>query len=105
MGTIASLGGATIITLHKGLPLLNQTEPIQGRTPLTEEMSSSTDMQNWKWGCIYLLGHCVAWASWMVFQPLQTTLVAVMATLVLGDQLYSGGIIGALLIMLGLYSV
>ncbi|BBH04137.1 nodulin MtN21 /EamA-like transporter family protein [Prunus dulcis] len=147
--------GATIITLHKGLPLLNQTEPIQGRTPLTEEMSSSTDMQNWKWGCIYLLGHCVAWASWMVFQypakltltsftcffgliqflviavfvetefenwkiqsgeefgpvivavfqPLQTTLVAVMATLVLGDQLYSGGIIGALLIMLGLYSV
>ncbi|CAL8159300.1 unnamed protein product [Prunus armeniaca] len=119
---------------------------------LGEEMSSSTDMQNWKWGCIYLLGHCVAWASWMVFQypakltltsftcffgliqflaiavfvetefenwkiqsgeelftilyaPLQTTLGAVMATLVLGDQLYSGGIIGALLIMLGLYSV
>ncbi|CAB4281340.1 unnamed protein product [Prunus armeniaca] len=163
MGTIASLGGATVITLHQGLPLLNQTQPIQGRTPLTEEMSSSTDMQNWKWGCIYLLGHCVAWASWMVFQypakltltsftcffgliqflaiavfvetefenwkiqsgeelftilyaysgpvfvavfqPLQTTLGAVMATLVLGDQLYSGGIIGALLIMLGLYSV
>ncbi|PQQ00331.1 hypothetical protein Pyn_18546 [Prunus yedoensis var. nudiflora] len=157
MGTIASVGGATIITLYKSLPLLNQTEPIQGRTPLTEEMSSSTDMQNWKWGCIYLLGHCLAWATWMVFQapmlkkypvkltltsftcffgliqflvitafvetefenwkiqsgeelftilyaPLQT-LDAVKATLVLGDQLYSGGIIGALLNMLGLYSV
>ncbi|PQQ15560.1 putative protein phosphatase 2C 8 isoform X1 [Prunus yedoensis var. nudiflora] len=132
----------------------SKTQPIQGRTPLTEEMSSSTDMQNWKWGCIYLLGHCLAWASWMVFQApmlkkypvkltltsftcffgliqflvitvfvqtefenwkiqsgeelftiLYATLMPVMATLVLGDQLYSGGIIGALLIMLGLYSV
>ncbi|XP_010249759.1 PREDICTED: WAT1-related protein At3g18200 [Nelumbo nucifera] len=40
-----------------------------------------------------------------VFQPVQTVLVAIMASLILRDQLYSGGIIGAILIMIGLYSV
>ena len=35
---------------------------------------------------------CVA-----VFQPLQTFLVAVMAALILGDQLYSGGYVDNLL--------
>ncbi|KAK4362036.1 hypothetical protein RND71_017277 [Anisodus tanguticus] len=39
------------------------------------------------------------------FQPVQTVLVAVMALIVLGDQLYSGGILGGLLIMVGLYLV
>ncbi|PON82281.1 Plant-drug/metabolite exporter [Trema orientale] len=183
LGTIASIGGATVITLYKGPPLLQQREDIQGNT-LAEEMPRNT--QNWTWGCIYLLGHCLSWAGWMVFQapvlkkypaklsltsftcffgliqfmviaafvetdfehwkiqsgeevftilyagivssavvialqtwciqkggpvfvavfqPLQTLLVAIMATLILSDQLYSGGIIGAILIMLGLYSV
>ncbi|KAE8662084.1 Auxin-induced protein 5NG4 [Hibiscus syriacus] len=23
---------------------------------------------NWTWGCIYLLGHCLSWAGWLVFQ-------------------------------------
>ncbi|VVB03641.1 unnamed protein product [Arabis nemorensis] len=40
-----------------------------------------------------------------VFQPLQTLLVAAMAFLLLGDQLYSGSIVGAVFIMLGLYLV
>ncbi|PNX83546.1 auxin-induced protein 5ng4-like, partial [Trifolium pratense] len=40
-----------------------------------------------------------------VFQPIQTFLVALMAALILGDQLYLGGIIGAILIVLGLYLV
>ncbi|EEF41964.1 conserved hypothetical protein [Ricinus communis] len=40
-----------------------------------------------------------------IFQPMQTLLVAIMASLILGDQLYFGRIIGAILIMLGLYSV
>ncbi|KAJ7975174.1 WAT1-related protein [Quillaja saponaria] len=184
LGTIACVGGATIITLYKGPPLLHQTHQAQGNT--LEVDGSESKMQNWTWGCIYLLGHCLSWAGWMVFQapivkkypakltlttftcffgliqfliiaafvetdfehwkiqtgeelftilyagivasgivislqtwciqkggpvfvavfqPMQTFLVAVMAALILGDQLYSGGIIGAILIMLGLYSV
>lgn len=184
LGTIASIGGATIITLYKGPPLLNQSEQIQGLT--SEDEIYAKNVQNWTWGCIYLLGHCFSWAGWMVFQapvlkkypakltltsftcffgliqflviaafvetdlnnwkiqsgeelftilyagivasgivfslqtwcihkggpvvvavfqPLQTLLVAIMAFLILGDQLYSGRVIGAVLIMLGLYSV
>ncbi|XP_077242427.1 WAT1-related protein At3g18200-like [Tasmannia lanceolata] len=40
-----------------------------------------------------------------VFQPVSTLLVAIMAFLIFGDQLYSGAVIGAIVIMVGLYSV
>lgn len=40
-----------------------------------------------------------------VFQPVQTVAVAIMASIILGDQLYSGGLIGSVLIMIGLYFV
>ncbi|KAJ8476101.1 hypothetical protein OPV22_019828 [Ensete ventricosum] len=40
-----------------------------------------------------------------VFQPAQTVVVAIMAAVILGDQLYSGGIIGSILIVFGLYFV
>ncbi|XP_021291989.1 WAT1-related protein At3g18200 [Herrania umbratica] len=184
LGTIASVGGAIIITLYKGPLLLHQSNTTQGHS--TEEDMSSRNMQNWTWGCIYLLGHCLSWAGWLVFQapvlkkypakltltsftcffgmiqflviaafvetdfhhwkiqskeelftilyagvvasgvvfylqtwcihkggpvivaifqPLQTLLVAIMAFMILGDQLYSGSVIGAVFIMLGLYLV
>ncbi|XP_057443479.1 WAT1-related protein At3g18200 [Lotus japonicus] len=183
LGTIASVGGATVITLYKGPPLLHMQT--QGVT-LEVDQSSTKNVQNWTWGCIYLLGHCLSWAGWMVFQapvvkkypakltltsftcffgliqflviaaftetdlekwkiksseelftilyagivasgfvialqtwciqkggpvfvavfqPIQTVLVAVMAALILGDQLYFGGVIGAILIVFGLYLV
>ncbi|KAK3225240.1 hypothetical protein Dsin_005102 [Dipteronia sinensis] len=179
VGTVASVGGATIITLYKGPPLLHQTQA-------TTFEQDSKKIQNWTWGCIFLLGHCVSWAAWMVlqapvlkkypakltltsftcffgliqflviaafvdpdinrwkiesgeelftilyagivasgivfslqtwcihkggpvfvavFQPMQTLLVAFMASLILGDQLYAGGILGAIFIVLGLYIV
>ncbi|CAD6338860.1 unnamed protein product [Miscanthus lutarioriparius] len=40
-----------------------------------------------------------------VFQPLQTVMVAILAAIFLGDQLYTGGVIGAAIIVIGLYSV
>ncbi|KAG8076499.1 hypothetical protein GUJ93_ZPchr0006g43623 [Zizania palustris] len=40
-----------------------------------------------------------------VYQPVQTLLVAVMASLLLGEHFYLGGIIGAVLIVSGLYLV
>jgi len=55
-------------------------------------------LQTW---CIYKGGPVFV----AVFQPLQTLLVAAMAFIVLGDQLYSGSILGAMFIMLGLYLV
>ncbi|KAK6921247.1 EamA domain [Dillenia turbinata] len=177
LGTIATIGGATIITLYKGVPLLHGTS-------LKEDMFSS--MQNLTLGCLYLLAQCLSWGAWLnlqaivlknypaklsitaiscfigliqitaiaaifetdpdqwkiksveeltailylgivtsgflftlqawciqkggpvlvaVVQPFQTVLVAFVAALVLGDQFYTGGIIGAVLVVLGLYSV
>ncbi|KAJ1260333.1 hypothetical protein BS78_10G224200 [Paspalum vaginatum] len=56
---------------------------------------------NIKVWCINKAGpHFVA-----VFQPLQTVLVAIMAAIFLGDRLYTGGVIGAVIIVAGLYCV
>ncbi|KAJ4713468.1 WAT1-related protein [Melia azedarach] len=187
LGTVASVGGASIITLYKGPPLLHLTNQITPENTLEhQDHTSSNKIQNWTWGCIFLFGHCISWAGWMVlqapvlkkypakltltsftcffgliqflviaafvetdinrwiiqsgeelftilyagivasgivfslqtwcihkggpvfvavFQPLQTLLVAVMACLILGDQLYSGRILGAVFIVAGLYLV
>ncbi|KAJ4808143.1 WAT1-related protein [Rhynchospora pubera] len=183
-GTIVSIGGATIITLYKGLPLLNHQLP--HIKILNSIFLSSNPILNWTLGCVFIIGNCVAWSAWMVlqvpvlrrypaklsslsltivfgliqfliiasflendverwkvhstgelftilyaglvasglslslhiwcidkggplftavFQPVQTVMVAVMAALILGDQLYSGGIIGSVLIVIGLYFV
>ncbi|KAJ8621190.1 hypothetical protein MRB53_029719 [Persea americana] len=40
-----------------------------------------------------------------VYQPVQTLVVAIMASIALGEQFYLGGIIGAALIIVGLYLV
>lgn len=40
-----------------------------------------------------------------VYQPVQTLVVAIMASLTLGEKFYLGGIIGAALIIVGLYLV
>ncbi|KAK4381217.1 WAT1-related protein [Sesamum angolense] len=187
LGTLASVGGATIITLYKGPPILHQASTLEGPNSYGESaIISSTKVQNWTWGCIFLIGHCLSWAGWMVlqapivkkypaklsltsftfffgliqflsiaafvekdpkrwqiqsgeeiftilyagiissglvislqtwciqkggpvfvasFQPVQTVLVAGMAFIILGDQLYFGGVIGAVLIVIGLYLV
>ncbi|KAJ0989130.1 hypothetical protein J5N97_007486 [Dioscorea zingiberensis] len=181
IGTIVSIGGATIITLYKGPPLLHQPPYIT-----LGAMSSSSQILNWTLGCVYMLGNCIAWSAWMVlqvpllkkyparlsvtaftcffgviqflviavftepeidkwkvhsggelctilyaglvgsgisfslqiwcidrggplfvavFQPVQTVAVAIMASLILGDELYTGGIIGSILIIIALYLV
>ncbi|XP_043694649.1 WAT1-related protein At3g18200-like [Telopea speciosissima] len=187
LGTIVSVGGATVITLYKGTPLLHHSHhPLEISIEGEALENPSKNVQNWTLGCLYLLGHCLSWSGWMVFQapiikkypakltltsftcffgviqflviaafaetdldrwkiqsgeelltilyagvvasgivvalqtwcihkggpvfvavfqPVQMVLVAVMACLILGDQLYAGGIIGSVLIIIGLYSV
>ncbi|KAG0486024.1 hypothetical protein HPP92_008119 [Vanilla planifolia] len=166
LGTVVSIGGATIITLY-GVPIRFQPNLTREATPL------SSQILNWALGCVYILGNCLAWSAWMVlqvpvlkkyparlslttltcffgllqflaiaaftekdierwkgvvasgiafslqlwcidrggplfvavFQPVQTLMVAIMASIILGDQLYSGGLIGSIVITAGLYSV
>lgn len=59
LGTIVSIGGATTITLYRGFPLLHRSLTAQ------ETINKS---QNWTLGCLYLMGHCLSWAAWMVLQ-------------------------------------
>ncbi|KAL5212277.1 hypothetical protein ABZP36_023124 [Zizania latifolia] len=182
IGTVVSIGGATVITLYKGIPLLN----FKPGHMLGASIVSQNLVLNWTVGCLFLLGNCFAWSGWMVlqapvlkkyparlsvltlslafglvqllaiaafwendtgkwklhskeelftilyaglvasgvalslqiwcidrggalftaiFQPVQTVMVAIMAAVILGDQLYTGGIIGAVLIVFGLYFV
>lgn len=65
-GTVVSVGGATIITLYKGLPLLSN-QP--GPTNLT-----STQILNWTLGCLYILSHITAWSAWIVLQVISRSL-------------------------------
>ncbi|XP_020585058.1 auxin-induced protein 5NG4-like [Phalaenopsis equestris] len=179
LGTVVCIGGATIITLYKGPPLLQEQSH-----DLTNVYSGR--IVNWTLGCCYILLNCTAWSAWMVFQvpvlrhyparlsvttltclfgviqfmivaafserdverwkihsgqellsvlyaglvgsgitfslqtwcidragplfvavfqPSQTVLVALLSAIILGDRLYSGGLIGFILIMAGLYTV
>ncbi|KAM0848203.1 hypothetical protein ACQ4PT_054530 [Festuca glaucescens] len=183
VGTVVSVGGATVITLYKGLPLF-AARNLHVQAFLT--WTSESPIFSWTLGCVFILGHCLSWSGWMVlqvpvlkryparlsvisltsvfgllqflviaafteedlsrwkvrsggelftilyaglvasgvafalqiwcidrggplftavFQPVQTVAVAIMAAIILGDQLYTGGIIGAVLIVIGLYCV
>ncbi|XP_077245740.1 protein WALLS ARE THIN 1-like [Tasmannia lanceolata] len=189
MGTICCVGGATVITLYKGPTLFGPT--LHG-TYLHQQQESSisllgnADGKNWTLGCLYLIGHCLSWSGWLVFQapvlkkyparlsvtsftcffgvlqflviaafmerdinawhfhsgwelftilyagfvasgiafavqiwcidrggpvfvavyqPVQTLVVAIVASIALGEKFYLGGIIGAVLIITGLYLV
>ncbi|OAY70886.1 WAT1-related protein, partial [Ananas comosus] len=58
VGTVVSIGGATVITLYKGLPVLLHTEPHSKLGALF--VASSNPILNWTLGCVYILGNCVA---------------------------------------------
>ncbi|XP_059302017.1 WAT1-related protein At3g18200-like [Lycium ferocissimum] len=62
LGTIASAGGATIITLYKGPPLLS------GSNFSTFVTTSPETMLNRTLGCVYFIGQCLSTAGWIVLQ-------------------------------------
>ncbi|KDO62829.1 hypothetical protein CISIN_1g048127mg, partial [Citrus sinensis] len=53
-------------TIAKCPPLLHQVTHATYLEP--EHYMSSSKSQNWTWGCIFLFGHCISWAGWMVLQ-------------------------------------
>ncbi|ESW30602.1 hypothetical protein PHAVU_002G166900 [Phaseolus vulgaris] len=184
LGVLASVGGATIITLYKGPVIYTPHLTFHHEQYLS--MLRDTPEKNWNLGGIYLFGHSLCWSGWIVMQafvlnkysapltvsaftcffgvvqfltiaaffekdskawqfnssgeiysvlfsglvtsglasaiqiwtigkggpvlasiylPLQTLLVAVMASIIFGEEFFLGGIIGACLIIFGLYLV
>ena len=64
VGTVVSIGGATVIILYKGLPLFHHNLHVKSLVTL----SSSSPILNWTLGCVFILGHCLSWSGWMVLQ-------------------------------------
>ncbi|KAH9662958.1 protein WALLS ARE THIN 1 [Citrus sinensis] len=173
LGTLISVGGASVITLYKG-PIVYRPNSALDQSQSQMLLLGDTKEKNWTLGCICLIGHCLFWSSWIVLQspvlkkyparlsvvsyscffslmqfsaigayferdsaawqfhsgweifcvfysiwvidrggpmfvsaylPVQTMLVAIMATIALGEEFYLGGVIGASLIIAGLYLV
>ncbi|KAJ8568256.1 hypothetical protein K7X08_020978 [Anisodus acutangulus] len=187
-GTLLCVAGASVITLYKGPTIYSPIPPLQRTSPMMLQLPALGDAKgkNWTLGCIFLIGHCLSWAAWLVlqapilkkyparlsvtsyqcffgviqfliiaafcerdpqawlvhsgaelfsvfyagvvasgiafavqiwcidrggpvfvavYQPVQTLVVAIMASVALGEEFYLGGIIGAVLIIAGLYFV
>ncbi|XP_064955301.1 protein WALLS ARE THIN 1-like [Musa acuminata AAA Group] len=190
VGTLACVGGATIITLYKGPSIFSPSRTLNEATPSPSASKmlwlGDAKGKNWTLGCLFLIGHCLSWSGWLVlqapvlkkyparlsvtsytcffgviqfliiaafierdadawifhsggelftilyagfvasgiafavqiwcidrggpvfvavYQPVQTLVVAIMASIALGEQFYLGGIIGAVFIIAGLYLV
>ncbi|KAL5072087.1 hypothetical protein RYX36_022974 [Vicia faba] len=197
-GTIFCVIGATVITLYKGPTIYTPSNHLNSTATLITEVTTTPMIdfgtwslgdakgKNWTLGCVYLIGHCLSWSAWLVFQapilkkyparlsvtsytcffgllqflvialvcernsqawlfhsggeaftilyagvvasgiafavqiwcidrggpvfvavyqPVQTFVVAIMASIALGEEFYLGGVIGAILIVAGLYFV
>ncbi|AAF87121.1 F10A5.28 [Arabidopsis thaliana] len=184
------VAGASVITLYKGPTIYTPASHLHAHLLTTNSAVlaplGNAAPKNWTLGCIYLIGHCLSWSGWLVFQapvlksyparlsvtsytcffgiiqfliiaafcerdsqawvfhsgwelftilyagivasgiafavqiwcidrggpvfvavyqPVQTLVVAIMASIALGEEFYLGGIIGAVLIIAGLYFV
>ncbi|KAM4117522.1 hypothetical protein ACB094_02G131100 [Castanea mollissima] len=150
VGTIASIAGASVITLYKGPTIYAPNSSHLHQSHFLVSLGDAKG-KNWTLGCIYLIVHCLCWSAsferdlqawqvhsdgelfsifytgvvasalsfaaqtWVidraglvfvsVYLPVQTLPVAVMASVVLGEEFYLGGVIGAVLIVVGLYLV
>ncbi|KAF1886169.1 hypothetical protein Lal_00045399 [Lupinus albus] len=77
-GTIFCVAGATVITLYKGPTIYSPNPPLHNSIITTTTTTKVFDFgsvsvgdakaKNWVLGCFYLIGHCLSWAAWLVFQ-------------------------------------
>lgn len=68
LGTLLCVVGASVITLYKGPTIYSPTPPTQRvNSPILLSLGDASG-KNWTLGCIYLIGHCLSWAGWLVLQ-------------------------------------
>ncbi|XP_015073104.1 WAT1-related protein At3g30340-like [Solanum pennellii] len=79
LGTLCCLGGALILTLYKGMPLINQSTP---------EVEVNHNVKSWIVGSSFLFAGSVVWSSWFLIQarigkdyPYQYSSTAIMSFL------------------------
>lgn len=64
LGTLASVAGASVITLYKGPTIYGPPSPL----PLSQSLFGDAKEQSWILGCVCVIGHCLCWSSWIVLQ-------------------------------------
>ncbi|XP_021658371.2 WAT1-related protein At3g28050 isoform X2 [Hevea brasiliensis] len=127
MGTIVSIGGAFILTYYKGPPIW------MTRFPLNSSPQLFVQLSNWVIGGLLLAVDCVMTSAWIIiqgvfgsafqvgivtwclqqtgpvfvsmFKPLGIVIAAVAGVIFLGDTLYLGSMVGAIVIVIGFYAV
>ncbi|KAK9230977.1 hypothetical protein WN943_021208 [Citrus x changshan-huyou] len=67
LGTLISVGGASVITLYKG-PIVYRPNSALDQSQSQMLLLGDTKEKNWTLGCICLIGHCLFWSSWIVLQ-------------------------------------
>lgn len=79
LGTLCCLGGALILTLYKGMPLIDQSTP---------EVEVNHNVKSWIVGSSFLFAGSVVWSSWFLIQarigkdyPYQYSSTAIMSFL------------------------
>jgi len=65
-GVLASVGGASIITLYKG-PVIYTPRLALHQEQYLSVLGDATG-KNWNLGGIYLFGHSLCWSGWIVMQ-------------------------------------
>ncbi|KAJ8643768.1 hypothetical protein MRB53_005516 [Persea americana] len=104
VGTLVSISGALVVTLYKGPSIWSSSHSL----PLHHRQQSppnSLKAENWVLGALFLATACLSASIWNIIQPLGIAIAAIMGAIFLGDTLYVGSVIGALIIALGFYCV
>ncbi|CAB4292290.1 unnamed protein product [Prunus armeniaca] len=112
LGTLISLAGVMTMTLYKG-PIAITLKRYPAQLSLTTWMSFIGAAQSAVFTGVVCSGLIIFIQLWCteekgpvfvtMFNPVSTILVAVLAYFVLGERLYTGSILGAFIVILGLY--
>lgn len=90
IGTLVCLGGAILLTLYKGMPLIRFSEPTISQQAFVERAvrlrSSSNWRERWIVGSLALFAGTLLWSTWFLLQskivkryPCQYSSTAIMA--------------------------
>ncbi|KAK9053100.1 hypothetical protein SSX86_029730 [Deinandra increscens subsp. villosa] len=85
IGTLVCVGGATILTLYKGMPLFNHHSPVHAQSISRLSSILATKKARWTSGSLALVAGTTLWSSWFIVQsnigkryPLQYSSTAIM---------------------------
>jgi hypothetical protein len=67
LGTFVCIGGALVLILYKGMPIINpQSHHIEGKA--TTISAAASNLKKWIIGSIFLTAGCLLWSSWFLIQ-------------------------------------